>query len=150
MPDNPGGPPLAGNNDAEQQAPANGAQQIPPGLINERTVAAMLQITTGRAASPTPGQVEKMLGLFEKNMDYQHKENMAFLPKDILTVGCYVLALLILLSIFILCVFFAKEYLGEIVSGFLGLAAGGGLGYGFGMRKNNKGGLIPPANDPQT
>jgi len=122
----------------ENSTAAVEAEETRPTEINQNVVAQMLQLTTGRQYTPTSDQVDKIIALHEKGMDYTHKDNHTFLPKDILRYGAFAFVLLIVVGIFIFSAFYAKEYLGEIVSAILGLMAGGVSGYGLGSTKKNK------------
>ena len=106
--------------------------------MNERVVAQMLEISTGKQYIPTPGQIDRMLSLYEKDMDYTHEENKTYLPKDILGFITFLVIIAVVLAVFIFSAFYAKEYLGEIVSAILGLVAGGAGGYSYGMSKFKK------------
>lgn len=117
----------------------NNTQHDNPDLGIETMAMQAMQIITGNQYNPTTEQVDKMLALQEKSMDYTHKDTHTFLPKDILEVGKFVFVILVGVALFVFATFFAEEYLGEIASALLGLLAGGGIGYGYGAKKRNNG-----------
>jgi len=117
----------------------NNTQHDNPDLGIETMAMQAMQIITGNQYNPTTEQVDKMLALQEKSMDYTHKDTHTFLPKDILEVGKFVFVILIGVGLFVFATFKAEEYLGEIASALLGLLAGGGIGYGYGAKKRNNG-----------
>ena len=63
---------------------------------------------------------------------------MKFLPKDILQYGTYGFVMQAMIGIFIFSAFYAKQYLGTIVSGMVGLVLGRVGGYGIGKNKSSK------------
>jgi len=106
-------------------------------LMNETVIAHMLQMSAGKQQYvPTNDQVDKIIALQEKGMDYTHKERTTYLPQNILQVCAFAFTVLVITGIFVFSAFYAKEYLGEIISGVFGLGAGGGIGYGFGSKKS--------------
>ena len=110
--------------------------------INENVTAHMMQIFGNQTQQyvPTQAQVDKILDLQEKGMDYTHKERTKFSPRQITELTMFVAVILILLAVFVLSLFFAKEYLGEIISGAVGFLAGGAGGYGFAHSKKSDNG----------
>jgi len=112
---------------------------IPNPQVNERVMAQLLQISNGsKPYTPTNAQVDKMLALHEKGMEYTHKERTTYLPKDIMHMTTYLFTALLVVAVFVFSVFYAKEYLGEIISATLGLVLGGVGGYGYGTSKNKE------------
>ena len=71
---------------------------------------------------------------------FTHKERTKFSPRQITELTMFVAVILILLAVFVLSLFFAKEYLGEIISGAVGFLAGGAGGYGFAHSKKSDNG----------
>lgn len=105
-------------------------------VIDENATAHMMQIFGSQAQQymPTQAQVDKILALQEKGMDYTHKERTEYSPKQKTELTMFIIVLFVMLIIFILSLFFAKEYLGEIISGTVGFLAGGAGGYGVATR----------------
>ena len=62
------------------------------------------------------GVADFMLALHEKGMEYTHKERTTYLPKDIMHMTTYLFTALLVVAVFVFSVFYAKEYLGEIIS----------------------------------
>lgn len=110
-------------------------------LIDENVTAQILQIFGNQSNQyvPTQAQVDKILDLQEKGMDYTHEERKNFSPKQKMEITFFLSAVVILVVVFVLCLFFAKEYVGEIVSGLIGFIAGGAGGYGIAKSKVNNG-----------
>jgi hypothetical protein len=71
-------------------------------------------------------------------MDYTHKDNHTYLPRDIIETSKFVFVILIVVGLFVFCTFYAKDYIGEMISGIFGLLAGGGLGYTYGFKKKGQ------------
>lgn len=109
-------------------------------LIDETVTAHLLQIFGNQSQqyTPTQSQVDKILELQEKGMDYTHDERTHFSPKQWMNLGVLFITVSALLLVFLSCLFFAKEYLGEVVSGIVGLLAGSFGGYGLGSRPRVK------------
>ena len=105
--------------------------------FNETVQAHMLQIMGQQQYVPTQTQVDKILALQEKGMDYTHQERCVSSPQQKFIFISFIIATLILLIIFTLTLFFAKEYLSQVVSGIFGILAGSGLGYGYGKYSQN-------------
>lgn len=101
----------------------------------ESTVMQALQVITGNQYNPSSAQVDRFLDLQEKGMDYTHKDNHTFLPKDILEAGKFVFVVMVIVGVLVFSTFYAKEYLGEIISGIFGLLAGGGVGFSIGSSR---------------
>ena len=108
-------------------------------VANETVVAQMLQMTVGKQYQPTQQQVDKFLSLQEKGMDYTHEERTKFLPSQLIDSGKFLVIAILVVGVFMFSAFWAKEYLGQIISGLFGLFAGGGIGYSLGIKKNKKG-----------
>lgn len=106
-------------------------------LIDENVTAHMMQIFGSPAQQyvPTQAQVDKILALQEKGMDYTHEERTMCSPIQKIEFTVFLVVVLVLLIIFVLSLFFAREYLGEIISGIVGLFAGGAGGYGYAKSK---------------
>ncbi len=102
-------------------------------IIDEKVTAHIMQIFGNQAQQyvPTQGQVDKILELQEKGMDYTHEERKNFSPKQKIELIIFIAVIVVVFFIFVLALFFAKEYLGEIISGAVGFIAGGAGGYGF-------------------
>lgn len=116
------------------------SQSVPSNTeINETVTARMLQIAGAKNDYiPTQAQVDKILELQEKGMDYTHDERTRFSPKRKADLILAIIVIVTFLIIFILALFFAKEYLGEIITGFVGLLTGGIGGYSYAqVRKDN-------------
>lgn len=59
-------------------------QQLPDsGVLSEHVALRMMQIGSGQSYTPTSEQVDKILSLQEKGMDYTHSERIQFLPSQI-------------------------------------------------------------------
>lgn len=107
-------------------------------IINETVTSHMLRIFGNQAGQyvPTQSQVDKILALQEKGMDYTHHERTNSSPKQKAELIMFMTIIGVMVIIFILSLFFAKEYLSEIISGTAGFLAGGAGGYGFAKSKN--------------
>lgn len=103
-------------------------------LIDETVTAHMMQVfgEQNKQYIPTQAQVDKILALQEKGMDYTHKERTTWSPKQTIELIVFAIIIITLIGIFTLTLFYAKEYLGEVISGMVGLLAGGAGGYGYG------------------
>lgn len=129
------------NNHKTQVVSPSGQKEESTGTLIDETVTAHLLHIFGNQSqqySPTQLQVDKILELQEKGMDYTHDERTHFSPKQWMNLGVLLITVLALLFVFVLSLFFAKEYLGEIVSGLVGLLAGSFGGYGMGSRSKVK------------
>jgi len=105
--------------------------------IDENVTAHMMQIFGNQAQQyvPTQAQVDKILGLQEKGMDYTHEERTKYSPKQKTELTIFIIVLFVMLIIFILSLFFAKDYIGEVIYGAVGFLAGSAGGYGYGRSK---------------
>jgi len=109
-------------------------------IIDETVTAHMARIIGNQSSQyiPTQAQVDKILSLQEKGMDYTHEERTVCSPKQKIQLTMFMVIIIVLIIIFTLSLFYAKEYLGEIISGTVGILAGGIGGYGIaGRYKNN-------------
>ncbi len=101
---------------------------------SEKTMTVLMQKVMGGDGSfePTEEQVDEILAQKSKIIDYIHADK----KQDSKDGRFYFLALLIGVGVIILCVlFFAKEYLTQIVSAIVG--ALGGYGVGKGQQKKD-------------
>ena len=121
----------------QEDAVVHNAQQEAPQMGVETVAMQVMQIMSGNQYNPTNAQVDKMLALQEKSMDYTHKDTHTFLPKDILEISKFAFVILVGVGLFVFATYKAPQYLGQIASALLGLIAGGGIGYGYGSRKKN-------------
>lgn len=112
-------------------SPASEAPQM-----NESMVANIMQMTLGRQYIPTSEQVDKLLALQEKGMDYTHKERTSYLPSQVLEFWAFFVIIAILALIFTLTILLAPQYLEQVASGIIGLIGGGLGGYGYGVKKS--------------
>jgi hypothetical protein len=124
---------------SQSATPSRELSQDNPKMGMETMALQAMQIITGNQYNPTTEQVDKMLALQEKSMDYAHKDIHTFLPKDILEIGKFIFVILVGVGLFVFATYEAEEYLSEIASALLGLLAGGGIGYGYGSKKRNNG-----------
>lgn len=116
----------------------NQGQSNQNGHFSEAMQAGMMQIFGDQEAyKPTKSQVDKMLALQEKGMDYTHAERTMFQPKQVLEVVVFVAILLFIAGVLTLVIFKAPQYTGEAISSVIGLLGGGGIGYGVGLKKRN-------------
>jgi hypothetical protein len=122
------------------EAPATGSEQSPQNPFNDVVEARMLQIMGQQQYVPTSAQVDKILELQEKGMDYTHDERTRVSPQQKLAFSAFVIVAVILVAVFVLTLFFAKEYISQVISAVLGLVAGGAGGYGIGKSRSNKNG----------
>lgn len=111
-------------------------------IINENVTAHMMQIfgNSSQQYIPTQTQVDKILELQEKGMDYTHKERMQdkehFSPREKKDLIMSIFIVGVLLVILILSMIFAEQYVGEVMIGTLGFLVGGAGGYGIGRSKD--------------
>ncbi|MFH1620739.1 MAG: hypothetical protein ABIB04_01500 [Patescibacteria group bacterium] len=131
---------MPGNEENEEVIPASATkpQSSQQGITDEVAMHVMRIFGNQNQYEPTQAQVDKILSLQEKGMDYTHEERTRVSPKQKLEVTVLIVGAILLLIVFILCLFSAKEYLGEVVSGIVGLLAGSFGGYGFGKSKTKK------------
>ncbi len=108
-------------------------------VIDETVTAHMMQIFGNQSQQymPTQSQVDKVLDLQAKGMDYTHEERTKFSPVQKIEVTVIIVVIITFLIIFALSIFFAKEYVGEIISGMIGVLTGGFGGYGLGRSKKD-------------
>ena len=105
----------------------------------ESLQAALLQVAgQGDAYRPTESQVDKILALREKGMDYTYKENTQISPRLKAQIGIFVFVVVVLLIILAGVLYFAKDYFGEVLSGIIGLLTGGLGGYGLASSKRGE------------
>ena len=80
-------------------------------MIDETVTAHLLQIFGNQSQqyTPTQSQVDKILELQEKGMDYTHDERTHFSPKQWMNLGVLFITVSALLLVFLSCLFFAKE-----------------------------------------
>lgn len=110
-------------------------------VIDETVTAHMMQIFGNQSQQymPTQAQVDKILDLQEKGMDYTHEERTKFSPIQKTDLIVIIVVIITFLIIFALSVFYAKEYVGEIIAGMIGVLTGGLGGYGMGRSKKDNG-----------
>jgi hypothetical protein len=122
--------------ESDSKAVAHNGGNSPSGPTQEQHfMATAMQIMNANSYTPTQAQVDKMLALQEKSMDYVHHERTHFSPKLISTLLILVGIAIVFVGIFVFCVFYAPQYASQIISGFLGLVTGGVGGYGLGSKK---------------
>lgn len=109
-----------------------------PPQVTEHFMATAMQIMNSNQYTPTQGQVDKMLALQEKGMDYTHKERTNFTPHLITTICGFAFFTIIIVGLFIFCIFYAPQYASQILSGAIGLLTGGIGGYGYANKKNKQ------------
>lgn len=85
---------------------------------------------------PTKSQVDKMLSLQEKGMDYTHKERTMWQPRQVAELVSFILLLIFVTGLIWLILDKAPQYTGEVISVVIGLVGGGLGGYGYGSKKN--------------
>ncbi len=109
-----------------------------PQVASESFMAHAMQIMSSNQYNPTQAQVDKMLTLQEKGMDYTHSERTHFSPQLISTLIVLGGLALIIVGLFVFCVFYAPQYASMIISGAVGLLTGGAGGYGYGTRNKKR------------
>jgi len=109
-----------------------------PGVTEEMGIQMMRLFGSQNQYQPTQAQVDKILALQEKGMDYTHQERTKISPKQLSGLIVLGVAVAVLLAIFFSCLFWAKELLGEVVAGMVGLLTGGIGGYGIGKSTEKK------------
>lgn len=103
----------------------------------ETLQALMFQANDSAVYKPSEKQVDKILELREKAMDYTFKERTSLHPKDILktiTLFGVILSFLIILWI---TVENAPEYTDAVIASIISLVGGGFTGYGLGRSKTD-------------
>lgn len=116
----------------QRQTPESGIAKSKGEETNEIFMAQAMKIFgTQKHYSPTEAQVDKILAMQEKGMDYTHKERTELSPKQKIELVAVIVVVLVLLTVFIFSVFYAKEYLSEIITGLVAFLTGGAGGYGF-------------------
>ena len=110
-------------------------------IVSEAVTAQMLQIfgDQGGRYKPTEAQVDKILALNEKGMDYTHKERTSFSPTQKIEVGVFVSVVIALVAILWIVVSKAPDYLGETITGIIGFLTCGFGGYSFAKTRNSRG-----------
>jgi hypothetical protein len=108
-----------------------------PGQISEAFQAQLLQIygNQGGGYRPTRQQVDKILALQEKGMDYTHKERMNVTAKqkvDMFLFGGVVVALIVIILI---VAWKAPDQIGLAITGAIAFLTGGAGGYSIGKSK---------------
>ncbi|MCK4635333.1 MAG: hypothetical protein KAT32_00565 [Candidatus Moranbacteria bacterium] len=108
-------------------------------VIDETVTAHMMQIFGNQSQQymPTQSQVDKVLDLQAKGMEYTHEERTKFSPIQKTELTVIIVVIITFLIIFTLSIFFAKEYVGEIIYGMIGILTGGLGGYGLGRSKKD-------------
>jgi hypothetical protein len=110
----------------------------PPGNHSQETLSVLLaQASGGNSYQPTEKQVDKLLELREKSMDYISKERTSLLPKDVLKFLTLIAFLIALLVIFIFVILKTPEYTETVLVGIIGFIGGGVGGYGIGSKNSN-------------
>lgn len=87
---------------------------------------------------PTERQVDKILELQEKGMEYTHKERTNVLPKQWLELVVFVVIIASFFGVLVFVAIYAPNYLGETITGILGFLSGGVGGYGIAKAKTTK------------
>lgn len=108
--------------------------------MSETFMASAMQIMSANSYTPTQAQVDKMLSLQEKGMDFTHHERTHFSPQLISTLLAVGGLALIIVGLFVFCVFYAPEYASQIIALGIGLITGSVGGYGYGSRAKKKNG----------
>ena len=106
------------------------------GVMSEAMQAGMMQIFGEQEPyKPTKSQIDKILSLQEKGMDYTHKERTMWQPKQVMSLIVFVIVIIAILGLVALTAWLAKEYIGQVITGAIAFVAGGAGGYGFANRK---------------
>jgi uncharacterized membrane protein (DUF106 family) len=87
---------------------------------------------------PTKSQVDKMLALQEKGMDYTHKERTMWRPQQLAQLIAFIITLIFFIVLIWLILTKAPQYTGEVVTAVVSLIGGGGVGFGIGYRKGRE------------
>lgn len=116
--------------------PPQTPQQAQP--VSETFIAHAMQLMTANSYTPTQAQVDKMLSLQEKGMDYTHNERIHFSPQLISTLIVFAVLAAIIVGLFVFCVFFAPQYASQIITAAVSLATGAFGGYSYGTSKSRK------------
>lgn len=109
-------------------------------LIDETVTAHLLQIfgNQTQAYMPTQAQVDRILALQEKEMDYAHEERRHLSPRQKIQLFAFFVITVVFLTLFFACLFYAPEYLGEVITGAIAFAAGSAGGYGIAKSKQKQ------------
>lgn len=112
---------------AEVVVPTTGQDMDSTPVINENVIAHIMQIVGSQSYQPTQAQVDKMLAMQEKGMDYTFKERNTFTADRITKL----IVLVVFVGIYVFSVYTVPQYVGEIISGMIGFLTGGIGGYGY-------------------
>lgn len=109
-----------------------------PPVQNETVTAHLMQIMGANRYRPTEAQVDKMLALQEKGMDYTYNERTKFNAPLIYNL---IIILIIIVSAGAAFVFTAikiPQYLDVVIAGLISFLTGGAGGYGLGRSQSRK------------
>jgi hypothetical protein len=127
------------NSDNGNEIVSSSSESHPEGGITEEMgMQIMRYFGPQNQYQPTQAQVDKILALQEKGMDYTHKERTKISPKQVTGLIVLGIGVVVLLAIYFSCLFYAKEFLGEVIAGIVGLLTGGLGGYGIGKSMDKK------------
>jgi hypothetical protein len=125
----------------ENQVTRNDSQAASPPVpaMTEQFQGQLLQLfgDQGNAYKPTEAQVDKMLSLQEKGMDYTHTERTKILPAQWMRVIVTVIGVLGFVGLIWVTAVYAKEHLEKVITGAIGFLAGGASGYGLARSKTS-------------
>ncbi len=107
-------------------------------VIDETVTTHLLQMfgNQTQAYMPTQAQVDRILELQEKEMDYAHEERRHLSPRQKVQLFAFFVITTVFLVLFFACLFYAPEYLGEVITGAIAFAAGSAGGYGLAKSKD--------------
>jgi uncharacterized ion transporter superfamily protein YfcC len=123
----------------ESQPVPSGQQPSDRPLIDETVSAHIMQMFgNSQQYQPTQAQVDKILSLQEKGMDYTHEERTCFSPKQKIELAIFVCSIIVLVLVFLHTLWYAKEYLGEVIASIVGFLAGGSAGFAYAKTGSKK------------
>jgi len=127
---------ISGNNNGVTSTSENREKESP--LLNDSVMAHFMQIAGTQSYQPTQAQVDKMLEMQEKGMDYTFKERNTFTAERITRLVVFFAVLLTFIGVFVFATYKVPQYLGEIISGMVGFLTGGVGGYGYAQTRKSK------------
>lgn len=89
----------------------------------------------GNAYKPTEAQVDKMLALQEKGMDYTHTERTKILPAQWMSIIITLAIILGFVGLIWVTAVYANQHLEKVITGAVSFLAGGAGGYGIARAK---------------
>lgn len=123
------------NTNIETVNDSDDTQAISTSQPSETVTAHLMQIMGNNRYKPTESQVDKMLALQEKGMDYSFQERTKFTAPIVSKLVIIVIGFVFVGGLFVYTATYLPEYIDVVLAALISFGTGSVGGYGFGTRK---------------